>query len=465
MMRAPNTTPDERLTDEQVESLTAYGRELRLEVGDYLFDENSLVDSFYILLEGEIRISRLDGAEETPLATHHPGEFTGGLAMLTGKRSVHRARAAAPSHVLEIDSESFRRVALERPEVADILISALARRMRYTQRAFRQQEKMAALGKLSAGLAHELNNPATAARRAANDLREASFEAQLLALEHDERFSRAQRETLTELLREATAKGDVSLDPVSQSDREEEIGEWLADRRFENAWELAPPLATAGVDTEHLERLVDNLGDGETLAGALGWLGATLELTGLAREIELSAGRISELVRAVKEYTYMDRTAYVETDVREGLESTLAILGHKLKGVGVERDYEDALPKIWANGGELNQVWSNLLDNAIDAVAGRGRIALRAYRSGDLVAVEITDDGPGVPREIQTRIFEPFFTTKQVGDGTGLGLDIVRRIVVAHGGEVAFDSRPGETRFVVRLPIEGNVEEGEFDER
>src|SRR3712207_2918769 len=161
----------------------------------------------------------------------------------------------------------------------------------------------------------------------------------------------------------------------------------------------------------------------------------------------------------MKEYTYMDRTAYVENDVREGLESTLTILGHKLKGVGVKRDYEEALPKIWANGGELNQVWSNLLDNAIDAVDGRGRIAVGAYRSGHAVVVEVTDDGPSIPREIQNRIFEPFFTSKQIGEGTGLGLDIVRRNVVAHGGKVTFDSRPGETRFVVTLPIKGRNDE------
>jgi signal transduction histidine kinase len=460
MMRAPNTTPDERLTDEQVASLTGYGTDLRLDVGDFLFDEKSVVDSFYILLEGEIRISRLDGAEETPLATHYPGDFTGGLAVLTGKRSIHRARAVAPSHVLEIDSGTFRRVALERPDIADILISGLARRMRYTQRAFRQQEKMAALGKLSAGLAHELNNPATAARRAADDLRAASLEAQLLALKHDERFSVAQREALTELLREATANGDVALDPLSQSDREEEIGDWLADRDFEDAWDLAPTLATAGLDTEHLEKLGNHMDAGETLAGGLGWLGATLELTSLASEVERSVGRISELVRAMKEYTYMDRTAYAETDVREGLESTLTILGHKLKGLSVERDYEEDLPKIWANGGELNQVWSNLIENAIDAVDGPGRISVGAYRKEDVVVMEITDDGPGIPREIRNRIFEPFFTTKQIGEGTGLGLDIVRRIVVAHGGKVTFDSRPGETRFVVSLPIRGsNIEE------
>ncbi len=215
MMRAPNTTPDQRLTDEQVQALAPYGTKLGLEPGDYLFDEKSVVDSFYVVLGGEIRISRLDGAEEAPLATHHPGNFTGGLAVLTGKRSIHRARAIAPSRVLEIDSETFRRVAVERPDVADVFISTLAQRMRYTQRAFRQQEKMAALGKLSAGLAHELNNPAAAARRAAYDLHDAVLEAQLLALEHDGRFSPEGRETLDGVLRETSGTGDVTLDPIA----------------------------------------------------------------------------------------------------------------------------------------------------------------------------------------------------------------------------------------------------------
>ena len=461
MIRAPNTTPEERLTDEQIEALAPYGTRLRLQAGDYLFDERTVVDSFYVVLEGEIRISRLDGAEETPIATHHTGGFTGGLAVLTGKRSIHRARAAAPSHVLEVGSDTFRRVAVERPDLADILISVLAQRMRHTQRAFRQQEKMAALGKLSAGLAHELNNPAAAARRAADDLRDAALEAQLLALEHDERFSSGERERLAGVLRETSGAGDVSLDPIALSDREEEVTLWLEKHGIEGAWVLAPTLVAADLGTDRLERLGEDLGDNRTLAGALQWLGATLDILGLADEVGRSTARISELIGAIKEHTYMDRGSYGETDVREGLESTLTVLGHKLKGVTVERGYDEALPKIWANGGELNQVWTNLVDNAAEAVDGRGRIAVGAYRAGDLVAVEIADDGPGISREIQSRIFEPFFTTKQIGKGTGLGLDIVRRIVVAHGGEVAFDSTPGETRFVVRLPIMGR----EMEER
>jgi signal transduction histidine kinase len=222
---------------------------------------------------------------------------------------------------------------------------------------------------------------------------------------------------------------------------------------------LAPTLVAAGLDADRLNDLgrgSDGLQD-EALAGALGWLGATLTLTTLAGEVGQSTGRISELVRAMKEYSHMDRSATREVDVREGLESTLTILAHKLKkGVVVEREYAEDLPKICAHGRELNQVWTNLVDNAVDAMNGRGKLRVKTSRDGgEYVLVEITDDGSGIPRELKSRVFEPFFTTKGVGEGTGLGLDIVRRIVAGHGGEIRVDSTPGETSFKVRLPIDG----------
>jgi signal transduction histidine kinase len=448
---------EERITHEQVEALVPYGRELRLAAGDYLFNEKGVVDSFYVVLEGEIRISRLDGAEETHIVTHRAGEFTGGLAVLTGRTSVHRARSIAVSRVLEIDSEAFRRVAVDIPDVADVLISRLAQRMRYTQRAYRQHEKLAALGKLSAGLAHELNNPAAAARRAAEELRDAALEAQLLALRHDERFSPEDREALASLQRESTGAA-ITLDPLALSDAEDALAAWLEDRDVEAAWEFAPTFAAAGVSAERLDRLAVELGD-RSLADGLAWLAATLDLVGLANEVRVSASRISELVGAMKEYTYMDRGAPLEVDIVSGLENTLTILGHKLRGVTIMREYEEGLPKVPGHGGELNQVWTNLIDNAADAVDGRGRITLKAFQDGDSVAVGVVDDGPGIPREVQGRVFEPFFTTKEVGAGTGLGLDIVRRVVSGHGGEVSLESKPGETSFTVRLP-KSNRENG-----
>ena len=459
MMRAPRDAREERaLTPEQVEALLPYGKELRLEAGDLLFDEKSAVDSFYVVLEGELSISRLDGAQEIPLQTHGAGEFTGGLAVLTGKTSIHRAQAISPTRVLEIDSETFRRVAVEVPDVADIFISGLGRRMRYTQRAYRQQEKLAALGKLSAGLAHELNNPAAAAKRASEELGGAILEAQLTAIGHDERFSAAEREALVVLQRE-TASGDAPRDPLSLGDAEDELADWLGEHGVEEPWELAAALATAGVDVGRLETLADVLDD-RPLAWGLGWLAATLDLVGLAGEIGTSAGRISELVGAMKEYTYMDRAAVGEVDVISGLQNTLTILGPRLKDISLRREYEEDLPQIPGRGGELNQVWTNLIDNAIDAVDGRGSITLKAYVEGAHVVVEVVDDGPGIPRRAQSHVFEPFYTTKEVGAGTGLGLDIVRRIVTGHRGEVFVQSEPWETCFTVRLPLDARQNGG-----
>jgi signal transduction histidine kinase len=450
MMR--DAQEEQVLTSEQVEALMPYGREFGLQTGDLLFDERSVVDSFYVVLEGEIEISRLDGAEEIPVLNHGPGEFTGGLVMLTGRTSIHRARAAAPSRVLEIDSETFRRLPIEVPDVADMFISGLARRMRYTQRAYRQQEKLAALGKLSAGLTHELNNPAAAARRASEELGEAILKAQLTAMGHDERFSALEREALVALQRETAAGNADVLDPLSLCDVEDELTDWLGDHGCEAPWDLAPALAEAGVDTDRLEAMAEAFDD-RSLACGLEWLAGTLDLVGLAGEIDTSVGRISHLVGTMKEYTHMDRAVVGEVDVISGLQNTLTMLGPRLKDVSLFREFEKELPRILGRGGELNQVWTNLIDNAIDAVDGRGSIAVRAYVEGTRVVVEVVDDGPGIPRAAQVHVFEPFYTTKDTGAGTGLGLAIVRRIVTDHGGEVFLQSEPGKTCFIVRLPL------------
>jgi signal transduction histidine kinase len=324
--------------------------------------------------------------------------------------------------------------------------------MRYTQRAYRQQEKLAALGKLSAGLTHELNNPAAAAKRASEELGGAILEAQLTAIGHDERFSALEREALVALQRETAAGSADVLDPLSLCDAEDELTDWLGDHGCEEPWDLAPALAEAGVDTDRLETMAEAFGEA-SLACGLEWLAGTLDLVGLAGEIETSAGRISELVKAMKEYTYMDRAVVGEVDVISGLQNTLTMLGPRLKDVSLFREFEKELPQILGRGGELNQVWTNLIDNAIDAVDGRGSIAVRAYVEGTRVVVEVVDDGPGIPRAAQVHVFEPFYTTKDTGAGTGLGLAIVRRIVTDHGGEVFLQSEPGKTCFIVRLPL------------
>ncbi|QIN79292.1 cyclic nucleotide-binding domain-containing protein [Rubrobacter marinus] len=455
-----------KLADEEVAWLSAHGDELKLEAGEYLFLENESVDSFFVLLEGELRVLRpVEGGDEE-VATHLPGEFTGQLAVLAGNVPRFRVRAVAPSRLLEITSGAFRRVSAERPAVADVFISALSRRVRENQDWARQNEKLAALGKLSAGLAHELNNPASAARRAAASLRTVILDAQETALRHDGRFTDGEKERILALRREVAGAGvdAVPLDGLERSDLEDELSEKLEERGVEEAWELGPTLAGAGLDAERIEAFADGM-EGEKLAGALAWLATTLDLLGLAGEVEGSTGRISELVRAMKEYTYMDRAPMQEVDVHEGIESTLVILGHKLKGnVEVEREYDRGLPRVSARGGELNQVWTNLIDNALDAMSGgegMGHLKIKTSRDGGCVKVEITDDGPGIARGLKGRIFEPFFTTKPIGEGTGLGLDIARRIVTRrHGGDMRVDSKPGETRFSVRLPVGAGEKDG-----
>ncbi|HEX6709497.1 MAG TPA: ATP-binding protein [Rubrobacter sp.] len=389
------------------------------------------------IAEGDHVVSRYKGSSV------HRGKFLG--VDPTGRESSYSGIAIhriAGGKIVEEWAEA---------DNLEVVQPALEQELRRRERI--EQEKMAALGKLSAGLAHELNNPAAAARRAAEELRGAILDAQLLALEHDGRLSSEVREMLVGVLREVAADDEVVLDPLSQSDREQELIDWLEKRGFQEAWDLAPILGASGLAAGRLEGLASEMGDGETLAGAIEWLGATLNLTGLADEVGQSAGRISALVLAMKEYTYMDRASYAETDVREGLETTLTILGHKMKDASLEREYEEDLPEIWANAGELNQVWTNLIENAIDAVDKDGNITVRTARENDHVLVEVVDDGPGIPEEVRSHIFDPFFTTKEIGEGTGMGLDIVRRIIAGHGGEITFHSEPGETRFTVRLPV------------
>jgi signal transduction histidine kinase len=321
----------------------------------------------------------------------------------------------------------------------------------YTQ----QREKLASLGTMAAGLAHELNNPAAAARRAAAHLQETTDKVQSFLCQLTKHLEPVNWQQLLDASQEAldSQAQAPALDHLARSDRAEAIATWLADRGVASAWDSAPTFVSAGLDLPWLEDLAGKLPPASRV-DALGWLEARLNLKSLVGQIEQSTGRIVELVKAVKSYSYMDQSPMQEVDVHEGLESTLTMLGHKLKNVTLLRSFDRSLPCIPAYGSELNQVWTNLIDNAIHAVNGCGKICIGTCRDDDQVLVEIVDNGPGIPPEVQTHMFEPFFTTKSVGTGTGLGLIISNRIVGdRHGGEIEFESKPGETRFKVRLPI------------
>jgi signal transduction histidine kinase len=320
-----------------------------------------------------------------------------------------------------------------------------------------QHGKLISLGTMAAGLAHELNNPAAAIGRSAAEAREAFREASEKAAELGTLpLTEEQRSFVAGLPEEVARRTAASLDPLEVSDLEDELAMWLEDRSVEEGWEISSTLAGAGLDTAWLEGLADRVPQ-EALGGVLGWLRATMAGDELLREIEGGSARISELVGAIKTFTHMDKAATRKVDVHAGLNSTLIMLGHKLKKGDVEvvRDYEKDLPHVCGHASELNQVWTNLLDNAIDAVDGQGRITVRTATENGRVLVEVSDDGPGIPDDLRKRIFEPFYTTKDVGKGTGLGLDITYRVVVEdHKGDIRVLSEPGDTRFQVRLPVD-----------
>ena len=377
--------------------------------------------------------------------------------MLTGSGSAASAHATVASRVLRLEVNTFKHIIAECSPTADLILSAMAQRSKDVEAQLRQQEKLAALGQLSAGLAHELNNPAAAGQRAAGQLRDRLADCKSLTLRlNQHQLTTAQLNFLAEFESQAIAHAATSprLDPLRQSDLEDAITDWLEAHNIDQGWKLAPKLVEAGLDTQQLDTLNSHI-PANALSDVVRWLESTLAATGFIDELEQSTTRISELVKAVKAYSYMDQTALQAVDVHEGIENTLTLLGHKLKqGVVVTREYDQNLSRISAYGSELNQVWTNLIDNAIEAMDGQGQIWVRTSQDNNYVLVEIADNGPGIPPEVQSRIFEPFFTTKGVSEGSGLGLNLVYRMVKRHHGDIHVDSQLGDTRFRVCLPIE-----------
>jgi signal transduction histidine kinase len=454
----------ELLAEARLRQLAARGQELHYETGDFVFRQGELAETVYILLDGDLETYvTQDGRDVLTTAHHRHHTLIGVVSALTGEPFLATTRALAPSRVAAIAAVDFRQATRQETRFEQSVLQLFGPVYARMEAEQRQREKLAALGGLAAGLAHELNNPAAAARRTAAELgvRVRELQEGVLRLA-DLGATPEQLRALVALAAEAREAERPQLSALEASDREQELGDVLDRHGVTDGWDLAAELVAAGLDARWVERAAEASGD-ERLVAALGWLGAALTADTLVRELDDATERISELVQAVKEYSYMDRAPEQDVDVHDGIERTLTILGHKLKqgNVRVERDYDRFAPRITAYASELNQVWTNLLDNAISAVDGDGTITVRTRARDDSVLVEVVDDGPGIPPEVQTRVFEPFFTTKEVGEGTGLGLEIAYRIVVDHHrGEIKVESHPGETRFVVRLPVNG-VRRGE----
>jgi signal transduction histidine kinase len=436
-----------------------------------VFAEGDPATCFYVLLDGGLVLSRRVGADDVEVVrSSDRGVYAGAFTAYFGDRvpQVYTGslRVTEPSRFYVLDADVFGRVMRDWFPMAVHLLEGLFFGNRNTQLVIGERERLLALGSLSAGLTHELNNPASAAVRATSALREriAGLRSKLRSIAAKP-FSPEALETLIVLQTEAVERvaKAPALSPIETSDREDELTDWLDDAGVPNGWELAPAFVQAGLDTAWLDRLCEAVAPA-LLPGALVWVHCAVETEILINEIEDSTNRISTLVGAAKQYSQLDRAPYQVADVHELLDSTLMMLGAKIgDGITVVRDYAPGLPRIPAYAAELNQVWTNLIDNAVDAMGGSGTLTVRTALDGDRdeVLVEIGDTGPGIPREIRNRIFEPFFTTKDVGQGTGLGLDISWRIVVKkHHGDIRVESSPGGTRFQVRLPLtpaEGEV--------
>jgi len=425
--------------------------------GELLIEEGSPGDSLYIVIDGEFQVTKRSGPQDIAIDVRESGTVIGEMSLLDHAPRSASVRATRDSRLIMIHHDVFHRLLSNSPTAALAILNTVTARLRQNESLLHQSEKMAALGTLSAGLAHELNNPAAAARRAAIQLREAlaAWEAATLRLDACS-FDAAQSKRVTALRKEIVRRASVPdhLDPLARSDRESEVQTWLEDHDIDQSWDLAPMLVSFGWDVEALDGLAATFSPVD-LAAVCNWLGVGGTVYALLDEVGKSAERISEIVKSVKMYAYLDQAPIQEVDVHEGLENTLVILRHKLKqGVNVTREYARDLPRIEAYASELNQVWTNIIDNAIDAMEGQGEITLRTYAQDDSVVVEIDDNGPGIPDKIQSRIFEPFFTTKPPGVGTGLGLNITYNIVQKHHGRIQVASRPGATRFQVMLPVQ-----------
>jgi signal transduction histidine kinase len=441
------------LPEDQIAWFLGQAQEMQVRAGETYLRQGDPADAMFVILEGEMQ-ARGEFGGETVIFTSKAGDVGGTLPFSRMKQFTVTARAVTDGRILRFPASRFQDLVQKMPELAQRLVGVMSDRIREATRIEQQRDRLAALGKLSAGLAHELNNPASAAKRATSQLRDMLIRIRDASHELGRReLTPAQRAEIEKLEASLTSLDGPPPDALTISDLEDQIDAWLQRHGQRNLWQLASDLARRNIKPSVLESLFATL-DPDTAQAALVRIAASIEVAALLNEIESSTSRISELVGAIKEYTFMDQAPVQSVDIVKSLETTLTILNHKLKrGVVVQRDYEPIPLLVDSFGSELNQVWTNLIDNAIDAMGGKGELRVRTYREDTCVVVEIGDNGPGIPAEIRPRIFEPFFTTKGVGEGTGLGLDTVLRIVKKHRGNIQVTSKPGDTRFQVWLPL------------
>lgn len=438
------------LPDEQLDWFLDHATEIRLAPGDVYVRSGDPADRMMVVLEGELQ-ARFEGSNENVFTTH-AGMVSGVLPYSRMKNFPANGLAVQPSRILTFPSALFDELLSHLPELGRRLVATMVDRARESTRGEQQRDRLAALGKLSAGLAHELNNPAAAAQRTAQQLRNAvgEFRSSVSKLEQIQ-LTESERSAI-ETFETSCCTAPAETDVLKASQLQDEIEAILHQTGIENGWQYASALVESGVQAEPLNLMLGGVRR-DVAEYALKRVSALVEINDLLAELENSTSKISDLVRAIKEYSYMDQAPVQDVDVAKGLENTLTIMAHKLKkGVTIKRNYHPTPLLVNSYGSELNQVWTNIIDNAVDAMHGEGELRIRTFPEADCAVVEIGDSGPGIPADIQSRIFEPFFTTKGVGEGTGLGLDTTLRIVRKHRGSINLTSSPGDTRFQVRLP-------------